>query len=256
MNWFEVITLSIIEGLTEFLPISSTAHMVLWSAFVNGTVSDFSQTFIIVIQVGAIFAVLTNYWKTLLHGRKMILTLMAAFLPTALVAWLLYPLVKTVFLTDIRYTLLGLILGAIGLLIAEKKLLSTKNPISLHDVTIRQAVLIGLFQAVSVYPGISRSASIIISGILLGMSRKAAVEFSFLLGLPVLTAASGYELLSMQDTILPNEWIFLLAGGTIAFLVARLTINWLIRFVSQHSLTWFAYYRFIVVALFLLWLGL
>jgi undecaprenyl-diphosphatase len=253
MNWFDVISLSVIEGLTEFLPVSSTGHMVLWSALINGEMTGFLQTFIIVIQLGAILAVLSRYWKKLLYERQLLIKIAAAFIPTAFLAWLAYPLVKNVFLTDVRYTLIGLSIGAIGLLAAEKRLFRQLDTKTLADLTIRQAVLIGIFQVIAVFPGISRSASIMISGIFLGLSRKAAVEFSFLLGLPVLAAASGFEMASLKTSLSGQEWIYLLCGGVIAYVVARATINWLLTFVTSHSLAWFAYYRLIIVALFLLW---
>lgn len=240
MNWISVVILAIVEGLTEFLPVSSTGHMIIASNILRIPQTDFLSSFEIVVQLGAILAVLSIYGSLLWKRKEYWPLIIAAFVPTSVIGFLGYKMVKTVFLGNVTVTMIGLLVGGIFLLLSKRFEQKTQ---SLDNLTIRQAIFIGLLQAMSIIPGVSRSASTIIGGEIVGLSRKAAVEFSFLLGMPVLAAASGYDLLKSGFVFTGVEWLQLGLGTVISFIVARLTVNWLVSFVERKSLTIFGWYR-------------
>lgn len=245
MNWIEVIVLAAVEGLTEFLPVSSTGHMIIVSKLMNLPHSDFLGSFEIIVQVGAILAVLFKYWTLLWRRKDYWPLIMAAFIPTSVVGFLGYSLIKKFFLGNVEITMMGLLIGGLILVVVEKLF---KNGKDLDQMNWRQSFFVGLLQTLAIIPGVSRSASTIIGGQIVGLSRKAAVEFSFLLGLPVLMAAAGYDLLKVGFDFSTTEWSQLIVGIGIAFVVARLSVNWLIGYVEKRSLAVFGWYR-IVLAL-------
>jgi undecaprenyl-diphosphatase len=240
MNWSSVLILAVVQGLTEFLPVSSTGHMILVSNFLHFEQTDFLDTFQIVVQVGAILAVLSKYWSVLLKRRDYWLLMTAAFIPTTIIGYLGYSTVKSFFLGNVTVTMVGLLLGGVILLVIEKWFSSTK---SLDSLSIKNAVFIGLLQAIAIIPGVSRSASTIIGGQVVGLSRKAAVEFSFLLGMPVLMAAAGFELLQTSVVFSAEQWGQITVGILVSFVVARLSVDWLLSFVEKNSLAIFGWYR-------------
>lgn len=248
MNWISVILLAIVEGLTEFLPVSSTGHMIMASALLRLSQSDFLRSFEIVVQLGAIAAVLSKYWQLLLKRKDYWLKIAMAFIPTSVVGVMGYKLFKEVFLGSVEVTMMGLLVGGVAIILVDRL---PKSKSSIESLTYKQAAIIGALQALAIVPGVSRSAATILAGQRVGLSPAAAVEFSFLLALPVLAAASGYDLLKTGFAFTVEEWMQLGAGMMMAFGVARLTIDWLMGFVQRHRLAVFGWYRIIVALIYL-----
>ena len=253
MNLINAIILGLVEGITEFLPISSTGHMILASKLLSIPSSEFLKTFEIFIQTGAILAVLTVYWKDLVTKFDLLKKVIVGFIPTAAVGLLMYKVVKTYFLGNITLALWALSLGGVILILIELYLKrhATRNT-QRADVSLsyKNAALIGLVQSISIIPGVSRSAATIIGGMVLGMDRKTAVEFSFLLAIPTLLAASILVLVKTTLSFSANEWMFLGIGFLSSFVVAVLSIKWLLSYVKRYTFIPFGIYR-IVIAIFL-----
>lgn len=249
MNILHTVILSAVEGLTEFLPISSTGHMILMSKLLGITETNFVKTFEIVIQLGAIMAVVVLYFKRLVTGSDLVKKLFVAFIPTAIVGFTLYPLIKEVLLGSSAITLNALFWGGIAL-IAIEWLLKNFQSKEIKSVTYKQALIIGTFQSISVIPGVSRAAATIVGGLLTGLNRKAAIEFSFLLAVPTMFAATGLDLYKSRDMIAQGGFLMLFAGTILSFFFATLAIKFLINYVKKHNLTIFGVYRIILAALF------
>ncbi|HQF41216.1 MAG TPA: undecaprenyl-diphosphate phosphatase, partial [Candidatus Paceibacterota bacterium] len=190
MTIFSAALLGVIEGLTEFLPVSSTGHLILASRLLGLPDSEFVKSFEVAIQLGAIMAVVILYWRQFLVNRQVLARVLVAFGPTAIIGLLAYPLVKEYFLGNEVITLVALFVGGLFLIFYEKKIGEKENSLDLIEgLSWRQAIWIGLAQAVAIIPGVSRSAATIIGGMALGLSRRAIVEFSFLLAVPTMAAA-------------------------------------------------------------------
>lgn len=244
MDWLQALLLGIVEGLSEFLPISSTAHLRLFSEWLGVANSDFSKSFDIFIQLGAILAVLVVYLKTLWRQPRIIFKLAAAFAPTALLGFLAYPLIKGYLMDSFGLMAATLGLGGLFLLWFERRYSVSRVTIEKIDqITYRQAVLIGLCQSVAMMPGVSRSAATIIGGLALGLSRPVVVEFSFLLALPTMLAATGLDLLESQWVFGRPEIVALAIGTVVSFATAWLSVKWLLSFVRQHDFRLFGWYR-------------
>jgi len=257
MDWWQALVLGAIEGITEFLPISSTAHLRLLSEWLGIVNSDFSKSFDIFIQLGAILAVLAVYLKTLCQQPKIILKLIVAFIPTGIIGLLAYPLVKSQFMDSFWLIASTLGLGGLFLIWFEgyyhKK--KEKKGEGLEQISYRQACLIGLCQALAIIPGISRSAATIVGGLALGLKRSTIVEFSFLLALPTMLAATGLDLVKSSWSFGQPEIIALGIGTVTAFITAWLSVKWLLNFVQHHNFRSFGWYRLalaIVVVFYLL----
>ncbi len=251
MNLLHAIILGIVEGLTEFLPISSTGHLILTARLLRIPSSDFLSTFEIAIQAGAILAVLVLYGKMALFNIKILKRITAAFLPTAFIGFFLYKVIKQVLLNNVPVVLISLFVGGIFLIVFERfydaKRVDTE---ALENITYKQCVLIGLFQSLAVIPGVSRSAATIVGGLILGINRKVIVEFSFLLALPTLLAATGFDLLKSGYFFPANQWDLLAVGFIVSFFVALLSIKFLIHYIKNHSFTVFGFYRVALAVLF------
>src|SRR3989338_5756800 len=196
MNLFDAVIFGVVEGITEFLPISSTGHLILTSRLLDLPQTEFLKSFEIAIQLGAILSVLVLYGKSFCLEINILKKVFAAFVPTAVVGFVFYKLVKEFLLGDARVVLCSLFLGGIFLIIFEK-FYKARSRLSgdVSDISYRQAVLIGVFQAMAVIPGISRAAATIIGGLVVGLKRKTIVEFSFLLAVPTMLAATALDLL-------------------------------------------------------------
>ena len=252
MTWVGVGVLAIIEGLTEFLPISSTGHMILASNLLRLEQSEFLKSFEIIIQLGAILAILTKYWKLLWEKKEYWSKIAASFIPTMLIGFVFYKVIKTYFLSNVWITLVSLVVGGILIILIERWYAKKQDAtITIETLSIKKAVYIGLIQGLSIIPGVSRAASTIMGGMILGMNRVSAVEYSFLLALPIMIAATGLDLIQTGYTFTQTEWIQLGVGFIIAFIVARLVVDWLVKFVQNHSLAFFGWYRLVLAALFL-----
>ncbi len=252
MTIFQSIILGVVEGLTEFLPVSSTAHLILTSRLLGLALTDFLKTFEISVQVGAISAVAILYWKTLVQRWDINIKIAVAFLPSALIGFLLYPVFRTL-LEGYAIILWALLAGGVFLLWFEKQYEEGATVAdNLSKISYRQAILIGVFQTVSIIPGVSRAAASIISGMVLGLKRKTAVEFSFLLALPTMAAATGYDLFKNAERFSSAQFSTLGVGFIVSALTALLAMSILIRFIKNHTFRSFGFYR---IALVLMWMG-
>lgn len=250
MTWLDSIILGALEGVTEFLPISSTGHLILASRLLGLESSPFLTSFQIAIQLGAIAAVVLLYWRSFLDLR-FLTKLSVAFLPTGLVGLLVYPYVKGFLLENESVVVASLFIGGVILILFE--LFHTEKPESLEgpkQITYGQAFLVGCFQAIAIIPGVSRSAATIIGGLIVGMRRVTVVEFSFLLAVPTMLAATGYDLLKTADTFAFDDVGLLALGSVTAFLVALLSMRSLIALVKRYTFIPFGIYRIVLAALF------
>lgn len=270
MNFFQAIILGLVEGITEFLPISSTGHLILTTDLLGIQSTEFVKSFTVIIQLGAILAVLLLYWRTLFLARSILAKVMTAFIPTAVIGFTLYKVIKQFLLGNTLVVLWALFLGGIALLILEwyfqrrsvivrdktmKQSLSESKNGSVASsqeseaISYKQSFIIGVFQSISVIPGTSRAFATIFGGMLTGLSRKQAVEFSFLLAIPTMAAATGLDLLETSFKFSDQEWIVLSIGFITSFVVAYLVIKWFIKYVSNHSFILFGIYRIILAIL-------
>lgn len=256
MTQLHAVILGIVEGVTEFLPISSTAHLVLGVQALGIEQTDFAKTFEIAIQAGAIAAVLALYGKRLCTDRQMLLRVLYAFVPTAVIGLLLYKTVKDVLLDSdgLPIMLWALAVGGAALIVFE--LLHREKPgrpAGVASISPRNAVLIGMFQALAIVPGVSRAAATIIGGLLLGIPRRTIVEFSFLLAVPTVAAATVLDLSKSGASFTFSEWRLLAIGTLTSFVTAIIVIRWFLRFVERHSFIVFGIERIVMaVAAFLL----
>jgi undecaprenyl-diphosphatase len=254
MTFVHALILGIVEGITEFLPISSTGHLILASHLLGLAESDFLKTFQITIQLGAILAALLLYWRTLLLDREMLAKTIVAFLPTAVLGFLAYKLVK-IMLGSQAIVVWSLLVGGILLIVLEWA--NRGKPVSkreVQEITYRQAFVIGSIQAISMIPGVSRSASTILPGLLMGIGRKAIVEFSFLLAVPTMAAATGYDLLKNYRQYSMDQFDVLGVGFVVSFLMALVAIKALLGYVKHNTFVAFGVYRIVLAVAFAIWM--
>ncbi|MEI6650049.1 MAG: undecaprenyl-diphosphate phosphatase [Candidatus Moraniibacteriota bacterium] len=254
MSIFHAIILGIVEGLTEFLPVSSTGHLILVSDVLGITQTDFVKSFEIVIQLGAILAVVVLYFRRFLTDWETLKRLAVAFLPTAFVGLVLYRFIKSLFESPMTIVA-TLLLGGVAIILFERWL-KTRKPVEETTtgatMTYRQAFLIGVAQSVAVIPGVSRSGATIVGGLALGLSRTAITEFSFLLAVPTMTAAVGYDLLKNAGAFSSADLPVLAVGFFVSFVVAFVAVKSFLSFVKTHSFTGFGIYRIIAAIAFYL----
>ncbi len=251
MTYLDSIILGVVEGLTEFLPVSSTGHLVLASGALGLAQTDFVKSFEIAIQLGAIGAVVLVYWKSFLD-INVLKRLMVAFVPTAVVGYVLYHFAKAYLLGNSEIVIWALFLGGIVMLLIEWRMHSReKSDGPLTDITYRQSFLIGLAQALAIIPGVSRSGATVMGGLLLGIPRTTILVFSFLLAVPTMLAATVYDVLKSPEALMKGDLGVLAVGFIVAFLVALLVIKFALSFVRRYTFVPFALYR-IALAL-LLW---
>lgn len=251
MTYLQALIIAIIEGLTEFLPVSSTGHMILADSIMKVQNGEFAKTFEIVIQLGAILAVLLLYIKRFLVGLNIYIKLLVAFLPTGVIGFLAYKTIKHYLFNP--YTVsVSLIAGGVVLILLDRWSAKKESRYAqVEDISYKDALKIGLIQCLSMIPGVSRAAATIFGGVFSGFDRQKAAEFSFLLAIPTMLAASGYDLLKEKDNIHSEDIKLLLFGGCVAFLVAIFAVKGFIAFLSKYGFRHFGYYRIILGALFL-----
>lgn len=248
--------LSLVEGLTEFLPISSTGHMILVSKLLALSETDFLKTFEIVIQLGAIAAVAVlyfkKYWASFTGNWNLIKKLIVAFIPTGIVGLALYPVIKGDFLGSSAITLNGLFWGGIALIALEWFLKRKESSVKqISDISYRKALIIGTFQSISVIPGVSRAAATIMGGLLSGLDRETATEFSFLLAVPTMVAASGLDIYKSRHLLSQGGGFLMLTLGTVlSFFFAIVAVKFLLNYIKKHDFTAFGVYRIILSVLF------
>lgn len=247
MTLLHVVVLSLVEGITEFLPISSTAHLLLTAKLLNIPPTPFLSTFEIVIQLGAILAVVASYTRLVFSSRTLFLQLCVGFIPTAVIGFTLYPLFKSFLQGSLTLPLFALLVGGVFLVFFEKFAAPRyTNPKPLTALTYTDAFIIGCAQTIAIIPGVSRSAATVVAGLARGFSRSAVVEFSFLLALPTMAAATTLDLYKQSFQFLPQEWLYLGVGCLISAITAYLAINWLLTYVKTHDFTHFGFYRIFI----------
>ena len=241
MTIFHALVLGIVEGITEFLPISSTAHLIIASRLMGLASSDFLKTFEIVVQSGAILAVLLVYYKRIIGSFSLIKNIAIAFIPTAIIGLLFYPFVRS-FLDNYILTIWVIILGGVAIIFFERN----SSVDGGGEVTPKKSFLVGFAQTLAFIPGVSRSAATIIAGRAMGISRKDIVDFSFLLAIPTMFAATGYDLFKNKEAIFVSGHLDLLMVGLVfAFLSSFIVIHWFLKFAQTNKLTVFGWYGII-----------
>jgi undecaprenyl-diphosphatase len=251
MNYLQAIILGIVEGLTEFLPISSTAHLIIANQLLAIPITEFVKSFDIFIQLGAILAVIVLYLRRLLLDRPTFQKIIVAFIPTAIVGLLLYPFVKKNLLGNLHVVGYALLIGGIIMIIFEHSKQSKK--VEKH-ISYYRALMIGIFQSLAIVPGVSRAGATIIGGQSLGIKRKTIVEFSFLLAIPTIMAASGLDLVKSNVSFNTSEWLLLIIGFISAFITALFAVRFFLRYIENHSFSAFGWYRIIIGLLILFFL--
>lgn len=254
MSIIQSIVLSIVEGLTEFLPISSTGHMILASSVMHIQEDAFVKTFEISIQIGAIMAIVIQYAKRFLKGISIYFKLAVAFIPTGIIGILAYPYIKT-YLFNSTVVAVSLLLGGVILILIDKKV-AEQQPESdvIDNLKYKNAFFIGLFQSVSMIPGVSRAAATIVGGIFNGLNKKQAIEFSFLLAVPTMFIATGYDLLKTNIVFSGHEIFLLSLGLVVAFITAWFAVKVFIKIVQDYGFKYFGYYRIIIAIIFLIFM--
>jgi undecaprenyl-diphosphatase len=251
MDFLQSVLFGIVEGITEFLPISSTGHLILTARLLGLQQTDFLKTFEISIQLGAILSVVVLYWKALSMNREVLKRVIAAFIPTGIIGLALYKVVKKVFFASEGLILWSLFLGGLFLIVFEL-FHSRKRPTisELEAIPYGTSVLIGLFQSIAMIPGVSRSAATIVGGLILGIERRTIVEFSFLLAVPTMLAATGLDLVKNAGAFSVNQLLYLAVGFVVSFGAALLAVKFLLAYIKNHSFILFGVYRVVLVVLF------
>jgi undecaprenyl-diphosphatase len=247
MNILQSIILAIVEGITEFLPISSTGHMIIASSILGIAENEFVKSYTVIIQFGAILSVLVLYWKRFFKSFDFYIKLFVAFIPAAIIGFLASDYIDML-LENVIVVACTLLLGGIFLLFVDK--IFEKNETNgKTDTNLKSAFVIGIFQIISMIPGVSRSAATIIGGLTQKLTRKAAAEFSFFLAVPTMFAATCYKLFKIyqSETGFSTQDIQILAiGNIVAFIVAMLAIKFFINFLTKHGFKMFGWYRIAV----------
>jgi undecaprenyl-diphosphatase len=250
MDLLKTIVLGMVEGVTEFLPISSTAHLIITSKLLNISQTDFQKLFEVFIQSGAILSVVFLYFNQLKGNFKILKNLFFSFLPTALVGFFLYKVIKNVFFESLSFIgvsliLVGIFFIIIEILVNKKKIVLKKK---IEEINIFDALIIGLAQSLAVIPGVSRAGVVILSMLILGYQRDQSAKYSFLLSIPTIFMASFYDLYKSKDILLTNlnRFGILLIGFFVSFIFALISVKWLIGFLKKNSLVIFGVYRLII----------
>jgi undecaprenyl-diphosphatase len=256
MDIFQSIILGIVEGITEFLPISSTAHMIIVSTLMGLKQNAANVAFEVIIQLGATMAIILIYLNKINFKEKALwIKVIAAFLPLAVIGFLLRHQIKEFFTVTTAAWMF--IIGGIVFFIVEKIYKEEKTINDVERVSLRQALTIGFFQVFALIPGTSRSGSTIVGGMLSGVSRKTSADFSFLLAIPTMLAASGYEMLKNIHSFSDTNGIVLAVGFVVSFVVAYITVKLFLKFVEKYTLNAFGIYRIIFgfILLYLIHIG-
>jgi undecaprenyl-diphosphatase len=253
MNFLQALIMSAVEGISEFLPISSTGHLILTANLLKIAQTSFVKDFEIVIQLGAILAIVVLYWNSLFRSLEIWKRIIVAFIPTGIIGLLLFKVVKNYLLGNLYVTLVSLLVGGIILIILE--IIYSEKEHHLDDISkmsLSKAFAIGFFQSIAIIPGVSRSAATIIGALFLGTKRKAAAEFSFILAVPTMLAATGLDLVKTSFSYTPTEWLIMLTGFIGAFVFALISVKLFLKYVQRNNFIIFGVYRIIAATLFYL----
>jgi len=259
MSVIESILLAIIEGLTEFLPVSSTGHIIIGSSLMGISTQPFTKVFTVAIQLGAILSVVVLYWKKFLQSLDFYYKLAFAFIPAAIIGFLLNDYIDAL-LERVDVVGFMLIIGGIIFLFIDKIFEPNEENLD-QRITYPVALKIGFFQCLAMVPGVSRSAATIIGGLTQKLNKKTAAEFSFFLAVPTMFAATLYKMFSFYkdgQVFSTHEINLLIIGNVVAFVVAIIAIKSFIAFLTKHGFKVFGYYRIIVglVILILYYMGI
>jgi undecaprenyl-diphosphatase len=248
MTYAHAVIIAIVEGITEFLPISSTGHMIITETILGVNIDDFTKAFTVNIQFGAILSVIVLYWKRFLQSWTFYQKLFVAFLPAAVIGFLAGDFIDDL-LGNVVVVAVTMLLGGILLLFVDKWFNKQKED---QEISYPTAFKIGFWQCVAMIPGVSRSAASIVGGMQQKLTRTNAAEFSFFLAVPTMAAASAYKLLKDYKHINIDNIGILAVGNIIAFIVAMVAIKTFITFLQKHGFVLFGWYRIIVGAIILL----
>jgi undecaprenyl-diphosphatase len=249
LETFQTILLGIIEGITEFLPISSTAHLIIGRYLLGINSTEFLNFFIIFIQLGAISAVPILYFKRLISGINIYLYLLTSFIPAVIFGLLLDDLMESIF-DGYWFIAISWILGGIILIKFDDWVKDEDTHVEITKISYVQSLKIGLYQCLAMIPGVSRSGATIIGGRLSGLNSNAAIEYSFLLGIPTILGANAKKILDYKEHV--NEYLMgeysyqLYLGYLVSFIVALITIKWMVGIVQKYGFKYFGYYRVII----------
>lgn len=270
LEMFKAIILGVVEGITEWLPISSTGHMILVDEFLKMNVShSFMEMFLVVIQLGAILAVVILYWNKLIpvsfnngirikkDTMSMWFKIIVACLPAAVVGLLFDDELNALFYNYVTVAIMLIVFGILFIIIENKNHNKRASITSIADITYKVAIMIGMFQLIAaVFPGTSRSGATILGGILIGMSRTVAAEFTFFLAVPVMFGASLLKLLKFGFHFTGDELTILALGLVSAFVVSIIAIKFLMQYIKKHDFKPFGWYRIILGAIVLIYFAL
>jgi undecaprenyl-diphosphatase len=259
-----VVILGIVEGLTEYLPVSSTGHLILATELLGFRASDW-EAFNVAIQPGAIFAILVLYWRTFwgvftglfrkeAGAWRFVRNLVVACLPAVVLALLIGDQIETL-LGNAVVVCWALIIGGVAILILEK-VVRPKECNGVENLSLKQSAMVGAVQCLAMVPGVSRSGATILGAMALGVDRKTAAEFSFFLAMPTLSGATAYYLLKHHDRIAPDMYGNILIGSLVSFVVAIVVVKLFVGFVTRFGFAPFAWYRIVAGAAALTWLTL
>ncbi|RZJ69135.1 undecaprenyl-diphosphate phosphatase [Flavobacterium sp.] len=250
MTTFQAIIIAIIEGLTEFLPVSSTGHMIIASSFFGIAGDDFTKLFTVVIQLGAILSVIILYFKRFFQTIGFYFKLLVAFIPAVVFGLLFSDKIDALLESPVTVAI-SLVLGGIVLLFVDGWFSRDEESDSTDDISYATAFKIGLFQCIAMIPGVSRSGASIIGGMSQKLTRKTAAEFSFFLAIPTMFGATAKKLYDYYKdglVLTSQETNLLIIGNVVAFIVALLAIKSFIGFLQKHGFKWFGYYRILAGA--------
>lgn len=259
MTYLEAFVLALVEGLTEFLPVSSTGHMIIASSMLGMEANPFTKTFMVAIQLGAIVSVVVLYWKRFFQTVDFYFKLFVAFVPAMIAGLLLGDTIDLLF-ESVAVVAIMLILGGIFFLFIDK-IFKDNETAGQSEISFPIAFKIGLFQCMALIPGVSRSAATIVGGLTQKLSRKSAAEFSFFLAVPTMVAATTYKVFQFYKSgngFESDQLAVLAFGNLVAFIVAILAIRSFIGFLTNHGFKVFGYYRIVlgVIILALYWFGI
>lgn len=244
MSLIEAVILAIIEGITEFLPVSSTGHMIIGSSLMGIADDPFTKTFTVAIQFGAIMSVIVLYYKRFLQSIEFYMKLAVAFIPAAVIGFLLDDYIDML-LSNVLVVAYTLLAGGVLLIFIDSWLKGGEG-IEAETIDYNKAVKIGFVQCIAMIPGISRSAATIIGGLMVKLNRKTAAEFSFFLAVPTMFAATVFKIYKFAQQglgVTPEQINILIVGNLVAFVVAMLAIKSFITFLTRHGFLFFGYYR-------------
>ncbi len=253
MDLIYSVIFGIVEGFTEFLPVSSTGHLILTAKILNLQQTNFLKSFEIAIQLGAIAAVVVLYGRRFLKDAEVIKRIITAFIPTAVIGLSAYGFIKNSLLGNDNVVIWSLMIGGIILIIFE--VLFGEKDDSLDEIkkiSYKQSFFIGVFQSLAIIPGVSRAAATIVGGLLLGLRRKTIVEFSFLLAVPTMLAATSLDLYKNIHSFSLDQFTFLAVGFITSFVVAVFAIKFLLKYIKNHNFVIFGIYRILIALTFLL----